>query len=888
MKRLIGVLLLVFITIGSFFSFSSYAYNYWGFFNRRNIIEELRTIDYFIGEGAFGVSNALSIQAKAIFSLSSLGSSGEKTDLTVEAFNRNSVISTLSALGSLGDLGTLLAEAQNAANISASLSLIGKGSTGESYISSIIGLGLGDFSLLGEGSSGDIGSLSPLIVNEPSFLAGYGALGGEGILDILASIAVPDFSAGALGSNGNLLALGGSGIANVTKIISGYGASGAKENLTILALTNVYPELTGLGSTGELGTLIPLSMHNPFSISEGSSGGSDLNLTTLATVVVEDLIQGSSSGGSIAALGGEGIVNKETLLSGYGSTGEKGTLAQLAQAITSIALNGLGATGSYEDITTTAKTFINFLLTGIGATGTVPSSLATLQNIEVLGNMEGALGGINNYLEVDGGEGSSFSEVLLDGYGSTGGKGNLTAQNGAFATLLSYGATGSKTNLTTTALNISSLTNQGATGEKGTLTATGYNSNFLYDSFTGTNGTVLTSHTADTGHSWTAISGFTAHTITGNRIHGASGLRKTLSSATSSGTNISVTFSIYVVSNVSSSESRVIARSDASGANYIYAGWAQGTGSTGAWTISTRVADSNYYVASGDLETLTVGQTYNAELEISGTTATLFVNDVQKATGSVAAVSSAGKIGVYSNNGESTTGYHIGNIGAYNHPTAVLLAGLGSTGDINTFTSVVGTSAGDSFSITDDFNRADANPPSGNWVEDAGTGWFITTNWLEDDTNSGVSVLRHTVALDNAYRQFAKIHVLNKVSTDQVGLRFRMTSTFTDAHYRLLCTNTTTTWQSHGGSTVQSGSLALASGNWLGLEVEGTGTDTVVKVWVWANDPGARSTWGTAGLTFTNNPATAANTGLYIGIGDYATYNYRVDDFAAGSSANAP
>jgi hypothetical protein len=75
------------------------------------------------------------------------------------------------------------------------------------------------------------------------------------------------------------------------------------------------------------------------------------------------------------------------------------------------------------------------------------------------------------------------------------------------------------------------------------------------------------------------------------------------------------------------------------------------------------------------------------------------------------------------------------------------------------------------------------------------------------------------------------------------------------------------------GGVIQTGNFgsALADGEWIGVEVTGTGADTIVYVWKWASDPGVRANWGTASLTFTNDPGgNACDTGLYIGIRGYA------------------
>jgi hypothetical protein len=61
------------------------------------------------------------------------------------------------------------------------------------------------------------------------------------------------------------------------------------------------------------------------------------------------------------------------------------------------------------------------------------------------------------------------------------------------------------------------------------------------------------------------------------------------------------------------------------------------------------------------------------------------------------------------------------------------------------------------------------------------------------------------------------------------------------------------------------------NGDWIGVEIGATGSDTVVNVWCWASDPGAYdeayTNWGTPDDTSLVDPGSyACDTGLYLGI----------------------
>lgn len=193
----------------------------------------------------------------------------------------------------------------------------------------------------------------------------------------------------------------------------------------------------------------------------------------------------------------------------------------------------------------------------------------------------------------------------------------------------------------------------------------------------------------------------------------------------------------------------------------------------------------------------------------------------------------------------------------------------------------------EAFEVTDDWNRDNADPPGSGWTEEAGTGYNIYSQQLRDSCNCGHTVLRCTTALANSYRQYVKEKFVARNNASP-ALRVRMTSTYANAHYIVMFNTTTVTWYKSDYNVIESASFVIDEGNWWGVEVEGTGTDTVMRVWEWTSDPGQRSAWGAPSITFTNNPSVEANSGMYVAIGGYDGAGTLYDDFAAGSSASAP
>lgn len=196
-------------------------------------------------------------------------------------------------------------------------------------------------------------------------------------------------------------------------------------------------------------------------------------------------------------------------------------------------------------------------------------------------------------------------------------------------------------------------------------------------------------------------------------------------------------------------------------------------------------------------------------------------------------------------------------------------------------------------SFSDDFNRADNDSLGANWTEVAGD-TDISSNTMVFVTGSyGTVVVKHNTALTTV-NQYIKVESVADLT--YIGPMFRYTNS--GSSYYTVCGTGGTNfgWFSYTGDgtgETQQGADTSLSGfsgpAFIGITVVGTGTDTVVRVWLNptgdAPDSGG-ATWGSAaaGITWTSDPSNAVNTGSYIGFaGSQGTpSSIIVDNFFGG------
>jgi concanavalin A-like lectin/glucanase superfamily protein len=188
------------------------------------------------------------------------------------------------------------------------------------------------------------------------------------------------------------------------------------------------------------------------------------------------------------------------------------------------------------------------------------------------------------------------------------------------------------------------------------------------DSFTGTAGTDLGSHTSDNGAGWTrwVVDTPTAVLTSGNRLtrNGVGGISY-LTSVVPNTADYQVSADVYVASLITDDAAGVVGRFDTTNTNAtrymarynVTKGWwelrkdVNGAGSSlGTWTA-----------------TLTVGQTYNVALDMKGTTIRMLVDGVVRASVTDTSISGVGAAGIRLGSGNTgasptdTTGLHLDN-----------------------------------------------------------------------------------------------------------------------------------------------------------------------------------------------------------------------------------
>lgn len=180
-----------------------------------------------------------------------------------------------------------------------------------------------------------------------------------------------------------------------------------------------------------------------------------------------------------------------------------------------------------------------------------------------------------------------------------------------------------------------------------------------------------------------------------------------------------------------------------------------------------------------------------------------------------------------------------------------------------------------------------------NWTIDAGS-WDINTGQLRMVTggfaNNVITFTADTCDTTQGYMAATR-------GDDGSFPRFIFRYNNDDgAHYAVEISNTALGWYyypSLGGSPTQIGtdfSTSTGIGTVVAITWTGTGTGTIVRAWIdpGTNTPTSVSDWnGAADHTWTDDPATPVNSGLYVAIGgSQGTANTgRWDNFFGGDAA---
>lgn len=191
------------------------------------------------------------------------------------------------------------------------------------------------------------------------------------------------------------------------------------------------------------------------------------------------------------------------------------------------------------------------------------------------------------------------------------------------------------------------------------------------DTFTGTAGTALASHTADSGHSWTV--GFSASTgvvITDtNRVRGPASVFTSYYSSwvpASADYDVEADAFLYTLGGEGRDVGPTARQSTTADTYYRF------VISFDTVYLQKRVAGTNTTIASFDVGTPAAGSTYNLRIQPRGTTIKGFVDDVERCSGTDSAISAAGRAGINTFDGAANgTGNQLDNFLATDPPAVM-------------------------------------------------------------------------------------------------------------------------------------------------------------------------------------------------------------------------
>ena len=190
-----------------------------------------------------------------------------------------------------------------------------------------------------------------------------------------------------------------------------------------------------------------------------------------------------------------------------------------------------------------------------------------------------------------------------------------------------------------------------------------------------------------------------------------------------------------------------------------------------------------------------------------------------------------------------------------------------------------------------------------NWTVDAGAGWSIVSGRLRyaPGTAYTLNLIRYSSTTTGSATQYAKVTMpFYTQAANSLGVMLRCQAS-SGYRYLVYAYNGTLvwsriTWDLSSETEIDSETMSFTTGNSLGVTIQGTGVNTVVKVWLnpTANTPVNADNWDSASdpadytltdggsLLTTNN----ANSGQYAGLVSYIDsssggYN-EYDDFYGG------
>lgn len=193
---------------------------------------------------------------------------------------------------------------------------------------------------------------------------------------------------------------------------------------------------------------------------------------------------------------------------------------------------------------------------------------------------------------------------------------------------------------------------------------------FVRDTFTDADGTLLQSHTGETGATWSKYPGYTTDaTITTNRVrgNGATDSEVYYASAVPVIADYDVEAVLKVVSLLAGDIPTFFARADhtvaAGNDTYYYVHYDH---DNTRWVVAKGVA--GVFTDLGTFsQTFLAGETATARLELRGSSLKLYIDGTLRISVTDSAITSAGRVAVGLYKSDATSGYHWDSITATDH-----------------------------------------------------------------------------------------------------------------------------------------------------------------------------------------------------------------------------
>ena len=203
---------------------------------------------------------------------------------------------------------------------------------------------------------------------------------------------------------------------------------------------------------------------------------------------------------------------------------------------------------------------------------------------------------------------------------------------------------------------------------------------FVSDTFTDSDGTSVTSHTGETGATWTNHPSYTnGAKIQNNRAHGNNDYRVLYASGSPASADYDVEAVVRKVTGLN--HAGVVGRCSTSTNTYYAAVWEN----AGPWWRLYKLVSGTSTSLGTYSDNPAEGTDRTVKLQMRGTSIKVFVDGTERISVTDSAISDAGRAGIRLLYGTATTGYHVDSITATDAVTTVTgAAALSGTGALDT------------------------------------------------------------------------------------------------------------------------------------------------------------------------------------------------------------